>query len=170
MVSLIFFINQLYAITSTELTFFYHLGCFYHGCKCLIGKTKLPDEMTAAQRKKIAAKRKKIAAKKRNKDKIRNAYTRRQGYNLVIKKECEWRKVKIAVSNWLNVCENISLIKLFFPFRKADNSFRNLKGFLLKHFWKRWFLMNFLVFQNAMYVYQMSEKSSLVNFHPSSKM
>ena len=99
-----FFINQLYAITSTELTFFYHLGCFYHGCKCLIGKTKLPDEMTAAQRKKIAAKRKKIAAKKRNKDKIRNAYTRRQGYNLVIKKECEWREVKIAVSDLLNVC------------------------------------------------------------------
>ena len=89
-----FFINQLYAITSTELTFFYHLGCFYHGCKCLIGKTKLPDEMTAAQRKKIAAKRKKIAAKKRNKDKIRNAYTRRQSYNLVVKKECEWKKVK----------------------------------------------------------------------------
>ena len=70
------------------------LGCYYHGCECLIGKKKLPSEWTAAKRKKIAAKRKKIAAKKRNKVKIRNAYTRRQGYNLVVKKECEWREVK----------------------------------------------------------------------------
>ena len=70
------------------------LGCYYHGCKCLIGKKKLPSEWTAAKRKKIAAKCKKIAAKKRNIVKIRNAYTRRQGYNLVVKKECEWREVK----------------------------------------------------------------------------
>ena len=66
---------------------FYDLGCYYHGCKCLIGKKRLPNEWTAA-------KRKKIAAKKRDKVKIRNAYTRRQGYNLVVKKECEWKEVK----------------------------------------------------------------------------
>ena len=60
----------------------------------MIGKKRLPNEWTAAKRKKIAAKRKKIAAKKRDKVKIRNAYTRRQGYNLVVKKECEWKEVK----------------------------------------------------------------------------
>ena len=60
----------------------------------MIGKKKRSNKTTAAEWKKIVAKRKKIAVKKRNKDKIRNAYTRRQGYNLVVKKECEWKEVK----------------------------------------------------------------------------
>ena len=63
----------------------------------MIGKKKPPNGMTAAERIKRAAKRKKIAARQRNRNKIRNAYTRRQGYNLVVKKECEWKEVK-------NVC------------------------------------------------------------------
>ena len=78
--------------------FFYDLGCYYHGCKCLIGKKKPPNGMTAAERRKRAAKRKKIAARQRNRNKIRNAYTRRQGYHLVVMKECKWRKVNIFVS------------------------------------------------------------------------
>ena len=73
----------------------------------MIGKKKPPNGMTAAERRKRAAKRKKIAARQRNRNKIRNAYTRRQGYNLVVKKECEWKKVKKILYQTRYICVKI---------------------------------------------------------------
>ena len=56
------------------------LGCYYHGCK-------------DCEKEDFSRGKKKSWADRRKKTEVRNKYIEHHGFELEIKKECEWKRV-----------------------------------------------------------------------------